>query len=303
MSDKPTNSGDMGDSIGLIPNWRNLEEYPNPKTTTPQEWAWEFLRRNNEYRADWFELHKDLCEINYYEAWKSFKILNNFDSEDEEVWAFETIKKANSLADTLHRKYGIYCLEPNLLPPPHLSCNDIDIGWSAMHNKVGIFLQPDPDGHEVPLEDGTFELGLLNVDDAESYNPERWMRKKLCEMNKSQQVLFLMNPRNLYAEISLEENIPAQINQLKKIATKQQEQLNRWGIETIRVRIEKDLYQGYLRCLDAHEVGANKKEISEHLLPGEPNEYPSYNANKKINNRLNRAKELRDNDYVELSKY
>ena len=34
-------------------NWRDLTEYPDPKTASANRWAWEFLRRNLDYEADW----------------------------------------------------------------------------------------------------------------------------------------------------------------------------------------------------------------------------------------------------------
>ena len=39
-----------------LPNWRNGDEYPDPATTSAQQWAWEFLRRNHEYQADYKEI-------------------------------------------------------------------------------------------------------------------------------------------------------------------------------------------------------------------------------------------------------
>ena len=33
--------------------WRSSAAYPDPRTTTLKQWAWEFLRRNSDYRADW----------------------------------------------------------------------------------------------------------------------------------------------------------------------------------------------------------------------------------------------------------
>lgn len=32
------------------PNWRNKDEYPDPDTTSPRMWAWEYLRRNKDYQ-------------------------------------------------------------------------------------------------------------------------------------------------------------------------------------------------------------------------------------------------------------
>lgn len=37
----------------MIPNWKNKEAYPLPETTSNQQWAWEFLRRNKDYQAEW----------------------------------------------------------------------------------------------------------------------------------------------------------------------------------------------------------------------------------------------------------
>lgn len=39
-------------------NWRNPAEYPDPEQSPPERWAWEFLRRNSEYLAD----YRRLCE-------------------------------------------------------------------------------------------------------------------------------------------------------------------------------------------------------------------------------------------------
>jgi hypothetical protein len=43
-----------GDFRFKAPNWRNEEEYKhlNPETTSPEEWAWEFRRRNEKYQRD-----------------------------------------------------------------------------------------------------------------------------------------------------------------------------------------------------------------------------------------------------------
>lgn len=37
-------------------NWQNIDEYPDPKSVGPRRWAWEFLRRNADYEADWQRL-------------------------------------------------------------------------------------------------------------------------------------------------------------------------------------------------------------------------------------------------------
>src|SRR5262249_27181927 len=34
-------------------HWLVANNYPDPKTASNRRWAWEFLRRNPEYRSDW----------------------------------------------------------------------------------------------------------------------------------------------------------------------------------------------------------------------------------------------------------
>lgn len=41
------------------PDWRKPEEYPDPDLAPPDRWAWEFLRRNPEYQADFQRLGED----------------------------------------------------------------------------------------------------------------------------------------------------------------------------------------------------------------------------------------------------
>jgi hypothetical protein len=41
-----------------FPDWRNGSRYPAPGITSPQQWAWEFLRRNPRYQQLWDRLIK-----------------------------------------------------------------------------------------------------------------------------------------------------------------------------------------------------------------------------------------------------
>lgn len=40
-------------------DWRNPEDYAHTRTLSLHDWAWEFLRRNPEYRSDWLELSQE----------------------------------------------------------------------------------------------------------------------------------------------------------------------------------------------------------------------------------------------------
>ena len=48
-----------------IPNWEKEKDYPDLKTTSPRQWAWEFLRRSPSYQNDYVEFEKKIIpEIN-----------------------------------------------------------------------------------------------------------------------------------------------------------------------------------------------------------------------------------------------
>jgi Family of unknown function (DUF6499) len=38
-----------------VPDWRDPAQYPHPRDCSLRQWAWEFLRRNPEYRSLWRE--------------------------------------------------------------------------------------------------------------------------------------------------------------------------------------------------------------------------------------------------------
>ena len=36
-----------------LPDWRDSSQYLDPESTSRKQWAWEFLRRNRMYQAEW----------------------------------------------------------------------------------------------------------------------------------------------------------------------------------------------------------------------------------------------------------
>lgn len=120
-------------------NWRSAEGYPAPGTPLEQ-WAWEFLRRNPQYRADWRE-YQSLCdalrkrygtkigadrEPTAFAAWDlrdAEAIVYDpprLNGESEEAWITRVGKSAEPLAfgRWVSKKWGIGCAIP---PDPELS--------------------------------------------------------------------------------------------------------------------------------------------------------------------------------------
>jgi hypothetical protein len=48
-----------------LPDWLDSSVYPDPKSTSREQWAWQFLRRNKQYQTQWknlFNSHPFQCE-------------------------------------------------------------------------------------------------------------------------------------------------------------------------------------------------------------------------------------------------
>jgi hypothetical protein len=64
------------------PNWKNKDEYPDPKITPGYKWAWEFIRRNPLYQKDFnlFKKSKSKEErLRIWNEWGFEKHLEIFD--------------------------------------------------------------------------------------------------------------------------------------------------------------------------------------------------------------------------------
>ena len=48
--------------LGKMAHWKNPTDYEFPDGSTPARWAWEFMRRNPDYRADYAEAAKKLAQ-------------------------------------------------------------------------------------------------------------------------------------------------------------------------------------------------------------------------------------------------
>ena len=59
------------------PDWKNEQKYPNPRNTSPEEWAWEFVRRNHEYQKDYESLVAGLPPLKTQkDNWSKYEPVN-----------------------------------------------------------------------------------------------------------------------------------------------------------------------------------------------------------------------------------
>ena len=74
--------GDWG-----VPDWNKLDCYPDKTNRDPQMWAWQFLRRNPDYRMSWLDHQRRLLRDQRAEAvkdwWGSFGLKEPVDPRDD----------------------------------------------------------------------------------------------------------------------------------------------------------------------------------------------------------------------------
>ncbi len=56
-----------------LPDWKEKAEYPASEDTAPDQWAWEFLRRNSEYQKD-YEIY---CQYSRQEDYEKIRELDD----------------------------------------------------------------------------------------------------------------------------------------------------------------------------------------------------------------------------------
>lgn len=292
-----------------LPNWKDPDKYPDPKTTTTKMWAWEFLRRNIGYQSDYKRVSQYLNQIGYSNAFESL-MLSNYHLDSDDLFEIKNqgsenlsemakiVSQSEEYVRPFITKYQVYDGGNDFLPDPSFGCIDMECvfrpgsGSGYYHRERRYARDSGRAGAKIkrmqPLE-------YLDI-----FKPERDLEKLVCEENISEEVRLWVCPRNLLVQISLEENINEQIQKIKELAKLQQKQLKKWGIVKIS-RKQEDYYREYLRCLDAIKAGAKKKEIVECLLPNDLNIAPDFAATKKINNWIVRAEKLRDREYLTLA--
>ena len=100
----------------MKPDWKNLQDYEYMKTLKPNQWAWEFLRRNPEYIKDWHEYNKKCLKIPEHSKWP--QELGILGSRLSLKWRVSELGDPNRLykdkTDDPHFGIGIY--EPGGTP-------------------------------------------------------------------------------------------------------------------------------------------------------------------------------------------
>lgn len=263
---------------GWRPDWRNKSAYP--KDLQPQEWAWEFLRRNPDYQSDYdhFTTLPDSDQVVGVKngKWKGTPSLDgqldNFycnppENAGETLREYEQRLQNNGIDDWLVLPFAEYMTrrykveptpcDPAAPLPGHAVFTDLATEnrlppWCVTIDESGDFMR----FQHMPI----FAFDLNQSID------------KQLEVVKSQ-LLDMIEFRKFHGTFMPE---PERRNQLSK-------------------------YPTYLRLLDADFACATSSEMAEVLYPGDVNVHPDYSASKKVRQQLKAAIQLRDSDYWRIS--
>ena len=244
-----------------LPDWKDASQYPDPKTTSLRQWAWEFLRRNPEYQKLWSELIEPFYDPQ-----------DGFDTDEAMKAAHKATKK-----DLQERRANIHIKYTS-------NGHVIRSGLAIMKEQFGIMggLAPSPshkDGRSLLLE----EMFI-----GSRHRPKNWPSDQpytiQAEIPEGIVVVWFDVTRP----------IEDQLLRAQKLLKGEATYFGK-GKSASKTRNRKEHYQNYLRILDAKTVGATPTEIGRVIYKHQERTVWQY-----INEATRAAIRLRDSGYAHL---
>lgn len=312
------------------PNWKDEAAYPITKDTKPIRWAWEFLRRNKSYQADWqkfadavFEKAKAHPETLEYalwllsrtdEAWEQFAAKFSdeaerdlafrkytdtiFDYHDGPLMAFDPpLESGESYAAYKQRvtKYTSCLLSDYLGRKWGIHSiwhpNSLKFGGST-----GVrFKSSLGSGWSVPNVDFRSDLARFEANPIPYFTREEYAVRLVTDLGAR-----LGKPELETITFNLSLPIDEQVDLVRAHLKKRARIRSEAGEMQIvpQPRYEARMYQRYLRAFDAKQAGAKPADIVEVLLPNEPNDASNgYSGSAKVKVWIRQAEFLIESGY------
>jgi hypothetical protein len=246
-------------------DWRTGAEYPDPRHTGVSQWAWEFLRRNPNYKADW-RRYADTCErlrAKYGSKIDGEPTAFAFEREDVSACEYQPRRRVRESEAAWRRRVR----NGSVMPLGHYYADKWGIDAAA---------PPDPSST-------AFRAFWLS-----SKGKVRVIRYKPAVRARSQILLHL--------EYDLTRPLQPQFSAAQRYLTEKQKKLIAQGVLDTRAlgRARRGMdYLRYLRVLDGLEEGANASAIAQALFPGEDAD----SRDRKMRKTIVEARRLRDSGY------
>jgi hypothetical protein len=242
-----------------LPDWENPKAYPDPKTATMQQWAWEFMRRNSEYLKD--------CESIKIFSEKDNIIIPVSDDINDEKSCF--IVNPQKLCDLL-TKYDLCHLCHPSTPFDRLPDNPPLFAYCSF-----------PAFDFFNEEKHNIRLGK-NMDSIDSF--------KKMYYSECHPPLLPTNQAEIVVKFCLDIPLKQQVDLVKEILNKQAKKQCPKGDRSkpAKWRNRVELYRDYLRLLDGEAQGISQAKMAAII-------YPTNDEREKlVQKNLKSAKEIRD---------
>jgi Family of unknown function (DUF6499)/Uncharacterized conserved protein (DUF2285) len=256
-----------------VPDWRARAEYKKLKSLTMRQWAWEFLRRNHDYRTFWRETIAPVCDDSgAIDDGKLQAALNSYDGKDWE-----------ELCARMKRQHGcdwepfVQTQSPEtwgLLSAADPRKSD---GWRLIQTFTG-----DPlhwrDAPELvsPWAEPIFGTDVLRASPGAGKHT------------------VTLAPEEMAIVFDLSRPLDGQLTAARRAMI---ERAARLGLKQSAPRRRTDKYPLYLRLLDAVDAGIAAGRIAKELFSDKSNEYPDYQQRQTFKNHAAQAERLRERGY------
>ncbi len=262
----------------MQPDWQDDAAYEYTKTLDLEGWAWEFLRRNPEYKADWAEFLKKKSELEKVygkiTSWKTKGL-----EAEPKAWHYDPPKKLGES----NAAWRMRCITSDLDPVR----STIMVGPAK---KWGLRQYYDPAKHAVS------ESRFL---------PSMQVRVWSHVSDVEAPIVSAGRGDFAYIEIDLRKGINEQLSHAKSRVTALQKKL----IQADVLKVARDItkpqikkFSSYLRILDAYASIPKPpvKAIAKMLFPKKANEPGAYDGNKAVHEMHKQARQWCDSGYRRL---
>ena len=279
-----------------LPDWRDESQYPDPVDTSPQEWAWEYLRRNQEYQKKYQELATLLDKLLAIDTDLRQLVESDEARHYEDPFEFLTTTdigknylgitpEALKFCQTVTHKFMIAA--PGVVPNPALKY--VDAKPEFLTTGVSVFVPRAK--MMLPIDGGIIsskEKFLVEKHEQPLIDDDR--EQPLPRINKK--------PTELLFSVDLSFNLNPQIDLIKQLMKREKGNLQKLGVAK-RITRKSEYNPDILVAYDAWLCGVTPMAIGNYILS------PSLRQNPvgadKINKLINRAKELIKSDYIRLA--
>lgn len=250
-----------------MPRWQHPQDYAYTDSLESSGWAWEFLRRNPDYRHDF-----DEC-VSRDKAW-----VNAGGGRDNAHAIFDPPKKRGESTSVWRARVvirgGVGTPRP-IRPSVYYA------------KKWGLVVMTNPSGDSAPTFTSSGHPRLLrhcDVDELFNY-PEPYDDEDPGPDWASQD-----GPVRAFT-LDLRKPLDPQIAALRPLFALEKDRAAD-SIETERVRFEPDRWTSLLRLLDAKHLDVSASDICEFVYSEYATNHDYSEVGKEINRRFNQAKQL-----------